>query len=259
MHRLTLWSVPAGDAFCKLEINHTLIDGVSIDILLRDVSQAYNGQLCGSSSLQYGDYIAMLQSQSDEPARHYWVRYFEGLEPCLFPRLNQSNENNDIAGWKSLSLDIELGPSWWNYCEAHSVTSAHIFQVAWGLVLRCYTGRDQVCFGYLNSGRDIALPGVDGVVGPLINLLGSRMLLSPASSLRQVVQQCQEDYTQSLAHQHFALADVFHSLNLSGKALFNTGMSLYRVESSMENNARTSTISFETIGGGDNPEVSDFI
>ncbi|KAJ5473093.1 nonribosomal peptide synthase [Penicillium desertorum] len=234
MHRLTLWSVPASDAFFKLEISHTLIDGISMDIILRDISRAYNGQLRGSPGLQYGDYIAMLQSQSDEPNRHYW--------------------DGDKAEWNSLSLDIELDSTWWNYCEAHSATSAQIFQVAWGLVLRCYTGCDQVCFGYLNSGRDIALSGVDDGVGPLINLLVSRMLLDPVSSLRQVMQQSQADYSQALGHQHFALADVFHTLNLSGNALFNTGMSLYRIQSGKEDNAPASTISLKTIDGGDNPE-----
>ncbi|CAG8168762.1 unnamed protein product [Penicillium nalgiovense] len=254
MHRLTLWSVPAGDAFCKLEISHTLIDAISMDIILRDISRAYNGQLRGSPGLQYGDYIAMLQSQSDEPNRHYWVRYLEHVEPCLFPRLNQSSQDDDKAEWKSLSLDIELDSTWWNYCEAHSVTSAHIFQVAWGLVLRCYTGCDQVCFGYLNSGRDVALPGVDDGVGPFINLLVSRMLLEPGGSLRQVMQQSQADFSQALGHQNFVLADVFHSLNLSGNALFNTGMSLYRIQSGKHDNAPASTISLETIDGGDNPE-----
>jgi hypothetical protein len=73
------------------------------------------------------------------------------------------------------------------------------------------------------------------------------------------MQQSQADYSQALGHQHFALADVFHSLNLSGNALFNTGMSLYRIQSGKEDNAPASTISLETIDGGDNPEVSESI
>ncbi|GIJ91845.1 nonribosomal peptide synthase [Aspergillus pseudoviridinutans] len=255
LHRLTLCATPTNEVLCKLEINHALIDEISAQIVLRDLSRAYDGRLSEPSNFRFVDYIGMLHQQESEAARCYWTSYLKGVEPCLFPPLNKTGENDASGAWRSFDLDIPVDSNWRTYCSTYGVTPANIFQAAWGLVLRCYTGFDEVCFGYTTSGRDMPLPGIDHAVGPFINMLVSRLALRADTSLLEVLQGSQTDYTRALAHQHYALADIFHSMNLSGKTLFNTGISLNRlVVGSEEEESWSPTISFETISSEDNTE-----
>ncbi|KAF7157754.1 hypothetical protein CNMCM6106_003737 [Aspergillus hiratsukae] len=256
LHRLTVCATPTNEVLCKLEINHALIDEISAQIVLRDLARAYDGRLSEiSNNFRFVDYVGMLRGQATEAAGAYWTSYLKGVEPCLFPALNTSCEDDASGSSMSFDLDLPMDSSWQAFCGTHGVTLANIFQVAWALVLRCYTGSNEVCFGYITSGRDMPLPGIDHAVGPFINMLVSRRLLRAEMSLLEVLQGSQMDYTQALAHQHYALADIFHSMNLSGKALFNTGISLNRrVVGAQEEEREPPTISFETISSEDNTE-----
>jgi amino acid adenylation domain-containing protein/non-ribosomal peptide synthase protein (TIGR01720 family) len=257
LHRLTLCATPTKEVLCKLEINHALIDEISAQIVLRDLSRAYDGRLSEPSNFRFVDYIGMLHQQDSEAARCYWTSYLKGVEPCLFPPLSTPGVDDASGAWRSFDLDIPVDSNWRTYCSSHGVTPANIFQAAWGLVLRFYNGSDEVCFGYTTSGRDMPLPGTDHAVGPFINMLVSRLALRADTSLLEVLQGSQTDYTQALAHQHYALADIFHSMNLSGKPLFNTGISLNRlVVGCEEEESWSPTLSFETISSEDNTEVS---
>jgi non-ribosomal peptide synthetase component F len=130
----------------------------------------------------------------------------------------------------------------------------------WGLVLRCYTGSDQVCFGYLASGRDAAVRRIEETVGPFINMLVCRMNVHGSSRTGQLVEQVQANYLAGLDHQHCSLAQIQHALNLSGRPLFNTLMSVQRVSPSLlgnlDNSFTSPAITFKTADSHDPTEVS---
>ena len=50
------------------------------------------------------------------------------------------------------------------FCKIHGVTTANLVHIAWALVLRCFTGAEDVCFGYLTSGRDIPVDDIDAAI-----------------------------------------------------------------------------------------------
>src|SRR5207244_3727055 len=104
----------------------------------------------------------------------------------------------------------------------HGITLSNIFQLAWSLVLRAFTGSDDICFGYLTSGRDIPLSGIEDAIGPFINMLVCRTKFSSDLTLGQLLESTQEDYINNTKHQHVSLAEIKRSLNLPDIPLFNT-------------------------------------
>lgn len=105
---------------------------------------------------------------------------------------------------------------------------SNLLAVAWGLVLRSYTGTDHVCFGYLTSGRDMPVEGIEETVGPFIGMLVCRMDLAKETALLPVLRTQQSDYIQSVAHQHYSLSHMLHLAGTSGEPLFNTAISLQK-------------------------------
>ena len=278
-HRFSFCKLNNGRVFCKLEISHTISDGTSIPILLRDLSQAYENRtfalvesersdmtagrqvvdarkrgLITSAPLPplYSEYIGYLRSKSSAEDLNYWKAYLADVEPCNFPALTDGLK----LGKELRSLVLNLGESseLKIFCAKKGVTLSNILQLVWALVLRIYTGSSDISFGYLSSGRDAPIRGLqDLAVGAFINMLTCRMNLKEDLPITQALEQIQTDFVQSIAHQACPLADVQHELQLSGTSLFNTAFTFQRRSSSNET-VRRSALEFEFVQADDPSE-----
>ncbi len=85
-------------------------------------------------------------------------------------------------------------------CAKLGTTISTALQAAWALLLRAYTGSDEVCFGYTSSGRDLALEGVEVICGPLVNLVVRRVSLAD-QNIRSMIEAIQGDFANSIPFQ----------------------------------------------------------
>ena len=262
-HRLTICKTNSDRVFCKLELSHAISDGTSIPILLRDLSSAYQARLPSAGvalidTVQpleqglvenrtdiaglphipvptpaplYSDYIAHIQSKSQDEDVNYWKAYLAGIEQCHFPSLTDGERGEKEL--RSVVLDLAKPSELQSFCSKNGVTLSNILQLTWALTLRSYTGSTDVCFGYLSSGRDVPIPNIQGsAVGAFINMLTCRMSLIDDLQLSEALQQIQSDFVHGMAHQSCSLADVQHELGLSGASLFNTAFTFQKRQSS---------------------------
>jgi amino acid adenylation domain-containing protein/non-ribosomal peptide synthase protein (TIGR01720 family) len=260
-HRLTVCHTASRRVFCKLEINHALMDAASMAILLREFSLAYEEKLLMGPGPLYSDYIKYIFERPLQVSIDYWKDHLAGTKPCHFPLVRSAA--SVTRELRYMAVELGSAPNALHaFCEANRVTVANIVQTAWALVLRAYTGSEEVCFGYLASGRDAAVAGIEEAVGPFINMLVCRMKLASTSCVRDLVKQVQTDYLAGLDHQHCSLAQIQHALNLSGRPLFNTLMSVQRGSSSPDNGDDTidhHAIAFKSLDSHDPTEVSYII
>ena len=253
-YELVQCSLFDGKVYFMLSINHALIDGGSTEILLRDFSLAYNGKLSIEAAPKYGDFITYLQSQPHDEAMEYWKKYLGGTQPCIAPTYGGCS----TTPIKSLVTTVEFSKvaELFNFCKEHKITVANVLKTAWGIVLRTLTGSDDVCFGYVTSGRDVPVPGIENLVGICINMLVCRQIVAANDTIIELGQRMQIDYFSGLSHQQCSLAQIQHALNLSGMPLFNSIMSLQRSVSAEA--CSTSSVSFELAGDVDPTDVSDY-
>ncbi len=226
-HRLTICETSTGQVFCKLEIDHTIMDGASMSIILQDLVSFYEGQNLPKTRPRYSKYIAFLQTQSPQTGIGYWKSYLADVEPCSFPVLNDATCVDRKLHSKHLDLS-ELAMIQ-NFCNLHGVTMANVFHTAWALTLQCYTGSQEVCYGYLMSTRDPSIEDVEELVGYLVNMVVCRVVFSPKIPLIAIMQQIQTDLSDAQAHRQSALSEVLHTQNLSGTSLFNTSLSYRKI------------------------------
>ncbi|KAK8087705.1 hypothetical protein PG997_002666 [Apiospora hydei] len=222
----------AGVYACLL-VNHAIVDAHSWTIVMNDLVTAYqdtnNAPRHGSSIAGYEAYVDFLRGFDVRRQIDYWKGYLENITPCLFPYLQQygskvANSNRTIVmPLDELSSDVE------RLCIDNDITLSNVFQLIWAIVIGLYTGSDDVCFGYMTSGRDIDM-GEDAqqICGPMINTLVSRVMLDRDQSLQSLLKRIKEEYADGLPHQHAPLIDIQHELPLAGSRLFNTSMSVTR-------------------------------
>ena len=253
-HQMTICQESGGRVFCKLEMSHALCDGTSIPIILQDLAQAYIDQPSNiEQAMRYSQYISYIQQSSRNEDIAYWRRYLDNVEPCYFPALADGKKNEREL--RTLELELEDAFQLQSFCAQHSVTLSNVLQLVWSLVLRIYTGSENVCFGYLSSGRDVPLEGIQDAVGLFISMLVCRMDLNNDLQVGIALKQIQEDYTQSMAHQAFSLGDMQHELQLSGKSLFNTAFTFQRRPDTQ--NEKNQQLQFDVVEAYD-PSEYDF-
>ncbi|KAJ5336205.1 acetyl-CoA synthetase-like protein [Penicillium brevicompactum] len=242
---------------CELSINHACIDAHSIGILKEELCAAYDNMLPSSLAPLYSDYIQFMQCLSPPSAEAYWQDYLQGVEPCIFPQVgSQVAERQRAQNSISRTFDHELHLELRAYCKEHELTTSNVFHVAWALALRVYTGLDNVCFGYLTSGRNIPLQEAQKTVGPFINMLVSRVDLAGRQSLTELVHRNQEEYLRGLEFQHYPLSRVFHMAETPEKELFNSAISV-QASGSVTKDSKSSVLIVEK--GGDDPTEYDIM
>lgn len=216
--------------YCKLDINHALIDAAAKQLLLQDMSEIYQNPFSDRPCPPYSDFISHLQTSDQENVVRYWREYLADAKSCQFPILNEKPDDMRQSDRpKRVALNLDLDPSLQGKWRQEGVTISNLFQIAWGMVLRLYTGSEQVTFGYLSSGRDLSIDGIDGMVGPLVGMLVRCMTLPFEAAALDVAKQTHANFVEALSRQHFLLADVLHSLDLVGSRLFDTAMSIHRM------------------------------
>ena len=226
-HALTICETSTNAVFCKLEMSHAICDGTSIPIVFQDLAHFYTDLSAGTDgALSYRDYILYTQQASGEDDASYWRHYLESVEPCHFPKLG--NHNDSDRELLTLELKLQDIAPLKTFCSNNEVTLSNVLQLVWALVLRTYTGNDNVCFGYLTSGRNVPLQNIESAVGLFISMLVCRIDCDNGLMVSKALEQIRDDYAQSTAHQAFSLAEVQHKLQLSGKSLFNTAFTFQR-------------------------------
>ncbi|KAK6725218.1 hypothetical protein SNK04_004022 [Fusarium graminearum] len=226
-HKLTLCTTDEGRVIAKLDLDHKVIDGYSIGILIRDLSLAYDCQLDTLTRPCYSDFVKYTQVKSGPDQLSHWCHYLDGAEPCYFPDLSDGRPDPTISGHGTTRIDLGLDfAEICGFCKSSDITLFSLLQVSWAVVLRAFTGSQDVCFGFLSAGRDAAVNGIEDMVGPIISMMICRLNIDPEVSISAILQDCQSNMLTNLKFQHVALADIHHSLGLSGHALFNTVLSL---------------------------------
>ncbi|PKS08582.1 hypothetical protein jhhlp_004968 [Lomentospora prolificans] len=247
-HHITLHQDNSGKVLVQLDISHTLIDGTSVNLLLDSLIKAYdNGEQVSPKEDCYADYVSYLQTQDIGEARSFWKAYLGETEPCIFPTINHARNPSKSASEKLAYLDFKY-PSpdrLHSACTESETTAASVFKLAWALLLQAYTGNSSPSFGYLASGRDLPIQGIESSIGPYINMLVCKVPLEKRDdNVASILKAANLDYANCLSHQICSLSEMLRGLQLSNGRLFNTVMSVQRL---LPPGSGSSTVNFEPV------------
>lgn len=218
-HRMVFAETELGDrVFIQLQISHALYDAVGISVLWHDFQVAYSSIRGDGVPLEdtpvspYRTFISYIDGLPKLDTISFWKNHLQGTMPSFFPSLanKQSSQAIDVAGqsstqapplsgsFASIAIPINRTDKIRAFCKEQAATTANLFQAAWSLVLRHFTKSDDVSFGFMLSGRDAPLPGVDTILGPLINLLPCTVKTSRHKTLQSVLRDLQSNYAETL-------------------------------------------------------------
>lgn len=230
-HRITTCSTIEGSVYCKIEIHHSIVDGLSAGLLLKELRKAYSRRCSGtlaadSEPYHLGRYIAQIKGHSQKEPLEYWTRTLDGLDPCHFPSLVTSDAPMTRED-RTVQVNVSSSQAQ-RFCKTLGITIPILLQAAWATVLRGYTQTDDVCFGFLASGRDEPVPGLQNMIGTFIHLLTCRVRFgsTDAVTLTGLLHYLQRQSGAAIINQYCSVASIQNSLQLGGRSLFNTLLSV---------------------------------
>ncbi|KAK5996523.1 Nonribosomal peptide synthase atnA [Cladobotryum mycophilum] len=215
-YSFTICRSESGDVACRLDINHTLTDASSVEILLDEVMRHYSDRDVAEVPA-FGEMVRYINGRPKEKLLAAWTSLLSGVQSCLFPLSSRSEATGDHG---CITLPPRFTSHIADFCRDAAITRSVFLQVAWAMVLCHFTGMQEACFGYVASGRDAPIEGAERMVGPLANLLVARVNLH--GTVQEVLTTTSEKSIEHLGIQHVSLAEIQHALGLSGKQLFNT-------------------------------------
>ncbi|MGW6020537.1 amino acid adenylation domain-containing protein [Streptomyces sp. NPDC055099] len=191
--------------------HHILMDGWSAPVLIGELSAIYAAGGDASRlprTTSYGAYLKWLGRQDREAAQEAWRAEFTGTDeptlvaPAVPDRLPvfPANVSQDLPEEVTRGV-VELA-------RANGLTVNTVVQGAWAMVLARLAGRTDVVFGATVAGRPPELPGVESMVGLLINTLPVRVQLRGAQPVLEMFRALQERQSALMAHHHLGLSRI---------------------------------------------------
>ncbi|MGW3687088.1 amino acid adenylation domain-containing protein [Streptomyces sp. NPDC005125] len=188
-----------------LTMHHILVDGWSMPILAQELGILYER---GESPLPpvapYRDYLAWLRDQDPAATRQAWRAALAGLAAPT--PLGAGGDGIPVE--REIELSAELSAALVGTARAAGCTPGVLAQLAWALVVARSTGRDDVVFGGVVSGRPAQLRGVESMVGLFINTLPVRVRLRAGESVAQLLRRIQQEQQDLTPHHQARLVDV---------------------------------------------------
>lgn len=201
--------------------HHTLFDGWSSPLVIKDLVRLYAGDGELAPVRSYGDHLAWLSTRDREASAARWKAELAGFDqPTLIAADLPSRGEASALGRVEVPLTIDKGRELARRAAELGVTLNTLLQGAWAVLLSKLTGRQDVVFGAAVNGRPADLPGSEDMVGLFINTLPTRAFYRPDSTVADVVTDLQDRQIALLDHHYYGLADIQRGVGLP--ALFDT-------------------------------------
>ena len=158
----------------------------------------------------YGDFIAWLKQKNPQDGEFFWREYmgdFESATPLLMTSKTKVSDT-----FKGGEINQLLSPENTAFLQKLarncSVTLNTVIQGAWAILLNRYSRTTDIVYGITVAGRPPELPGVEGMIGPFINTLPFRVLISGEETLESWLQKLQARASLMRQFEHTSLSDI---------------------------------------------------
>lgn len=197
--------------------HHIILDGWSMSLLRREVSQSYTRLVHGRGddlplAPQFDEYVQWLEKQDTSSAADFWRRQLEGFVApnrlAIDVKTNDAPRAGELFAETTVSLPVELTKAIKASARSRHVTISTMLQGAWAILLSRYCASDDVLFGMTISGRPYDLPQVESQVGLLINTLPVRVQFSEDESISDFLKRIQDGVTGALEFGYCSLKQI---------------------------------------------------
>ncbi|MEX9516495.1 condensation domain-containing protein [Providencia vermicola] len=195
--------------------HHMIFDGVSYDILLKELIEVYQGNQLEDLKLDYLDYVTWENSDEYqsylEDGLTYWQLRLDSFRPMELPYkyITSSTEKDNSSLFFDLTAEqvSELNV----LARKHNTTLYTVFVVALQIVLNEFKTTGDIAFGTYVSNRHLA--EFNSVIGNFVNPLLLRFDYNEEHTISNALIATHEQITQDFIRQHIPFESIVKKMN----------------------------------------------
>jgi NRPS condensation-like uncharacterized protein len=228
--RVGLVSLQLQKHLLLVDMHHIISDEVSINILIQEFFDLYDGKELPSLRIQYKDYAAwqnrFFQTVMFKQQEKYWRGFLKGKIPILkmpydFPRPKIRTFTGSTVDFKIESIKAKKIHI---LAKKHNVTLNTLLFAIYGFLIHQYSGQDDIIIGSLVAGRQHA--DLDNIIGVFINFLPIRIRFNSDATFEEYLDFAKEILLASYNNQDYPFEMMLEQSNyevvLSRNPLFDT-------------------------------------
>ncbi|MED0753067.1 non-ribosomal peptide synthetase [Bacillus amyloliquefaciens] len=213
-----------------VDMHHIISDGVSENILMKDLSLLYAGNEPEPLSVQYKDYAVWQQSdiqkRNIESQEAYWLDQFRDDIPVL--EMPADYERPDIRDYEGESFEFVIPEHLkQRLSQLEENTGATLYMIllaAYTILLSKYSGQEDIVVGTPSAGRTHL--DVESVVGMFVNTLVIRNHPAGRKTFDAYLNEVKENMLNAYKNQDYPLEELIQHLHFpkdsSRNPLFDT-------------------------------------
>ncbi|KGO55086.1 AMP-dependent synthetase/ligase [Penicillium expansum] len=205
------------ERYCLLTQHHAIYDGYSLNLLVDEVSKAYDGVLDEHAPVaSFQAFIKHVMAVDSEKAKEFWGHEFADFEAIPFPALPHADHQPKADSTVRRNLEAFQWPQ-------RDCTPSTIIRASWAILTARYMDSDDVVFGAMVTGRQAPLQGLDRMVAPLINAVPVRVKLDFQESVDSLLTKIQKQSIDMIAYEQTELLTIRRiDTNTDRGSRFNT-------------------------------------
>ncbi|MES2299304.1 MAG: amino acid adenylation domain-containing protein, partial [Pseudomonadota bacterium] len=217
----------SGEWHLALMHHHLVCDHVTLGFISAEIMAFLQGQGEALPAPQpYRNFVAHALGADSSAHQAYFRALLADIDAPTAPFGLPATGGAGRESSARLELDRELGERVRDSARRHGVTPAVLFHAAWAQVAGQCSGRDDVVFGTVLSGR---MQGGEAgqILGMFVNTLPLRFSLANASA-RDVVTEAHRQLGELMVHEHASLALAQRCSAVAAPAPLFTSLLNYR-------------------------------
>lgn len=214
--RMGIYEVKADEFILIFDTHHIVADRISMNLLLRDFFQLYEGKVLDELPVQYKDFTLWQEKRKEEirytEMENYWKDILSGDLPVLeFPMDFVRGNIQSFQGDK-LSFSVD-GPLLQDLRMLANETDTTLYMVlisAYQVLLSKYTGQEDIIVGTPVSGRYHT--DLEKIIGMFVNTLPIRSFPESAKSFLSFLNEMKDQVIDTLKYQDYSVEELFNQL-----------------------------------------------
>ncbi|MFJ2865095.1 amino acid adenylation domain-containing protein [Kitasatospora sp. NPDC087314] len=222
--RFTLIRLGEGHHRFLWSVHHIVMDGWSFPLAVREL--VLLGDEAGAAALPapapYRSFLTWLNGRDRTAARAAWAELLDGLDgPVRALPEAEAGRTPELPSFVRGFLSPERTAALTGWARSRGLTLNTVVQGCWALLLGRLTGREDVVFGAVTSGRPAEVPDVESMIGLFANTLPVRADLRPDQRASELFEALARQQLAMMPHEHLPLAEAQAASGIQGE-LFDT-------------------------------------
>lgn len=195
------------------DMHHIVSDGLSVDVLIKEILDLYQGKELETLRIQYKDYSLwhnnFLKSDYVKKQEQYWINKLDNFKYTMIERNNQVNFLSHEGGSEVIKMQGELLKKIQSFCISRNITKFNFMLTVFNIIISKEVGQKDISIAIPISGR--RNPDLEKLIGVFLNVLIIRTKIQERMSFKDYLIMVKDTVLEAQDNQDYP----YEQLNLN--------------------------------------------